>query len=391
VLTGHRVVLIAAALAAATGFARKPAPTSGVIVHEWGTFTSVAGEDGRAVGWFPLDGPVDLPCFVRRSYPVSSKGAMFARVRMETPVIYFYTGEGITLDVHVGFRQGLITEHFPPARVTPEKIAPGEMIDPGLESSIRWREVRILPGAAPEFLTENSPNHYYAARATDAAPIEVGGDRERFLFYRGVGNFDVPVAATVVQGNDVIVTGVTGSAVPAMMLFENRGGSMGYRLHTGQSGPVLLSRAEANDGEEGLEAVRAALQRMLEAQGLYSREASAMIDTWRDSWFTEGSRLFYVVPQETIDAVLPLRIDPAPGRVVRVFVGRLELATDATLADIRAAALAGDEQGLRKYGRFLQPFADRLLAGTGARAERATLARNLEVAPRFAPTASACR
>ena len=389
--TKHRVVLIAAALVVATGFARRPTPTSGVIVHEWGTFTSVAGEDGHAVAWFPLDGPVDLPCFVRRSYQVSSKGAMFARVRMETPVIYFYTSEAVTLDVQVGFRQGLITEYFPPAQVTPEKVAPGEMIEPGLESSINWRDVRILPGAAPEFLTESSPNHYYAARATGAAPIEAGGDRERFLFYRGVGNFDMPITATVVQGDDVIVTRVTGNAVSTMMLFENRGGRIGYRLHTGQSGPVLLSRAELNDGEDGIDSVRAALRRMLEDAGLYPREASAMIETWQDSWFTEGARIFYLVPRASIDAVLPLRIDPAPARPTRVFVGRLELATDATLSDIRTAALSSDEARLRKYGRFLQPFADRLLARTDSRAERATLTRKLEADQRFAPTASACR
>ena len=96
-LTRHRVVLIAAALAVATGFARRPAITSDTVVHEWGTFTSVSGEDGRAVSWFPLDGPVDLPCFVGRSYPLSPKGAMFARVRMETPVLYFYTSRDATV------------------------------------------------------------------------------------------------------------------------------------------------------------------------------------------------------------------------------------------------------------------------------------------------------
>jgi hypothetical protein len=33
-------------------------------VHEWGTFTSVAAEDGTAVEWVPQQGPRDLPCFV---------------------------------------------------------------------------------------------------------------------------------------------------------------------------------------------------------------------------------------------------------------------------------------------------------------------------------------
>ena len=35
-----------------------------LVVHEWGTFTSIAGPDGQAVQWRPLTGPSDLPCFV---------------------------------------------------------------------------------------------------------------------------------------------------------------------------------------------------------------------------------------------------------------------------------------------------------------------------------------
>jgi len=85
-----------------------------------------------------------------------------------------------------------------------------------------------------------------------------------------------------------------------------------------------------------------------------------MVETWRDSWFTEGTRLFYIVPSRMVDDILPLRIDPAPARVARVFVGRLELATAATLSDISAAARAGNYARLLEYGRFLRPFAERL-------------------------------
>lgn len=387
-LTRFRAVLVAAALATASGFAQTPARTTDVIVHEWGTFTSVAGEDGRAVAWFPLEGPVDLPCFVERSYPVSPKGAMLASVRMETPVLYFYAPHDTTVDVRVGFRQGLITEYFPPARLKPETVAPSRLIEPGLESTILWRGVRILPDARPEFLTEGAPNHYYAARATDAAPIEVGSDRERFLFYRGAGNFALPLTATVVQGNDVVAGG---TGVAAMMLFENRGGRIGHRVQHDGAARVLLSRPELRNDEESIDAVRASLERILETQGLYPPEARAMIETWRDSWFTEGARLFYVLSQETVDAVLPLRIDPAPAHVARVFVGRFELATDATLADIRSAALSGDVAAMRQYGRFLRPFSDRLLARTD-RADRDALAKRLSsVTQTFISPATACR
>jgi hypothetical protein len=38
-----------------------------LTVHEWGTFTSVAGPSGEAVAWLPFENPAaqsDLPCFV---------------------------------------------------------------------------------------------------------------------------------------------------------------------------------------------------------------------------------------------------------------------------------------------------------------------------------------
>lgn len=107
---------------------------------------------------------------------------------------------------------------------------------------------------------------------------------------------------------------------------------------------------------------------MLVAQGLYPPEANAMIETWRSSWFEEGTRLLYVVPPRTVDAVLPLQIDPMPAHVARVFVGRLELATGAALADITAAARTNDRTKLEKYGRFVRPFVERVLAhGVSAR------------------------
>ena len=62
-LTPIAILLALSTLAAA----HAPANASGpLVVHEWGTFTSVAGQDGRAVDWLPLSGPPDLPCFVDR-------------------------------------------------------------------------------------------------------------------------------------------------------------------------------------------------------------------------------------------------------------------------------------------------------------------------------------
>ena len=75
----------------------------------------MAGQDGFAEEWVPPQGPGDLPCFVDR-LPSNVKGWMPATVRMETPVVYFYSPDEKTVDVRVRFRQGLITSGIP-ARV----------------------------------------------------------------------------------------------------------------------------------------------------------------------------------------------------------------------------------------------------------------------------------
>src|SRR4051812_11029335 len=90
------------------------------VVHEWGTFTSVQGADGIQIEWNPLI-KTDLPTFVysrnvqqggfAKGYQLSDflgKGAMPSFVRMETPVIYFYSEKECTADVRVHFPLGRI-------------------------------------------------------------------------------------------------------------------------------------------------------------------------------------------------------------------------------------------------------------------------------------------
>ncbi len=95
-------------LAVAAGPASSPPP---LTVHEWGTFTSIAGPDGQAVRWLtvPFTQQSDLPCFVERS-PTNVKAALAGTVRMETPVLYFYAPRPLDASVHVAFQQGLLTE-----------------------------------------------------------------------------------------------------------------------------------------------------------------------------------------------------------------------------------------------------------------------------------------
>src|ERR1700730_3200507 len=92
-----------------------PLLTNDLTVHEWGTFTSVAGEDGLAVVWDSLACPNDLPGFVNDFGYRGFKWRLQGTVRMETPVMYFYSPRELTANVMVRFPHGLITEWYPQA------------------------------------------------------------------------------------------------------------------------------------------------------------------------------------------------------------------------------------------------------------------------------------
>ena len=152
------LALVATTFAAGAG-ARAEDSKPRLVAHEWGTFTSVAGEDGNAVPWAPLSGPSDLPCFVYRGLVLKSELA--ATVRMETPVLYFYAPRPMTLDVHVAFTNGQITEWYPQAW-EPDGTTGGR---------IAWR-VDAMPAGinsvAPQLPSTQGASHYFAARNTDS-------------------------------------------------------------------------------------------------------------------------------------------------------------------------------------------------------------------------------
>ena len=329
-----------------------------LTVHEWGTFTTVAGADGQAIDWLPLSGPNDLPCFVEHfGNSVLTKyspdfGAKLtyaeaatrlrAKVRMETPVLYFYSPREENLNVKVDFPSGLISEWYPHADVGQMGLQENTLTTKGgAGSHLEWSNVRVRPGATPKFASDGRGSHYYAARTTDALPVRVGDKDEKFLFYRGVGNFPVPLSAEVTATGKISIANTGIDSIPAIVLFENRGGKIGYRVQREFRGQVTLDRPQLNGD---IASLRHDLEKTLTDSGLYAKEAQAMVETWRDSWFEEGTRVFYMLPQRAVDQILPLNIKPAPVHTVRSFVGRMEVIT---------ADMLKDPLALQKYGRFL--------------------------------------
>ena len=119
-----------------------------------------------------------------------------------------------------------------------------------------------------------------------------------------------------------------------------------------------------------------------------------MIETWRDSWFEEGTRLLYIASRKSVDTILPLRITPAPTAVERVFVGRMEIVTPRTLDTVREAILTDDMTTFGRYRRFVDPITRRITASLAGSA-RVTFEQQLQRAYGMyygsRPPTTACR
>jgi hypothetical protein len=253
----------------------------------------------------------------------------------------------------------VITEWYPHAsHVEPVGNLYGESLHrAGARGSIAWDSVTLAPAGRPEFPGEDRNNHYFAARMTSSTPLRVktpaGEQQEKFLFYRGVSTFSVPLSATLGTEGKLRVKNLGDQEIPTTILFERRGEKVGYRIGGSLKSEAILDSPELTASIDDL---ARDLVGILVSQGLYQDEAQAMVETWRNSWFEEGSRLLYIVPPAFVNDVLPLSIKPAPVQTVRVFVGRLELITTATAEEVETAFASHDTATLQAYGRFLEPI-----------------------------------
>jgi hypothetical protein len=313
-----RVKIAAAALLgtllAAAATAKDP---KGFVVHEWGTFSTFSGSDGAYLKFSPDDR--GLPEFVYNRHRDVKGGLPDAFVSLETPVTYFYSDRDRTASVQVEFPRGLMTDWYPlPSR------PPGQ--------GLRWDDIKILANAKPELPMSNGRgDRYYAARETDSNALQVTAQgktqNEKFLFYRGVGDFQMPMTIRALGKGEFSVKNTGKDAVPGFFLIRVEGNKVffepGGQISTGQE-----IRLHESDRASTTEKLGDAVAALLMEQGLYEKEAKAMVKTWSSDWFgDEGTRVLYVVAEPLTNGLLPIRIDPKPDQIVRVLVGRHDLLT----------------------------------------------------------------
>jgi hypothetical protein len=391
-----------AAAAATRGIAGDEAgtkdPSDRFVVHEWGTFTSMQGTDGVVLEGLTRE-EESLPHFVYsrsevRDCPLRAQGWKGLEVapervtqKMETPVIYFHSAKPRRVRVRVDFVKGLLTQWFPVSDLLgpPEGArAEGPLDVSKVDRSFLQWDVDLQPAGtkcpadAPAVAADDP---WSFAREVEAnwlrtAPRQGPGragpvETERYLFYRGLGNFELPLDAAMWVDDAVVLRNRGDVAIAGALVYEIRG-DQGRITETSllSAGATTKAVLPGGDSWGPVADVEGKLQTWvkdrLTKEGLHDDEARAMVRTWTRSWFrTEGTRVLWFVPRGAVDKILPLSVDPAPDELIRVLVGRTEVIPPAVAAEVEAAVrdrYAEDEAKrtaaearLARLGRFVEP------------------------------------
>jgi hypothetical protein len=335
-----------------------------LVVHEWGTFTSLQDETGRSLGGLNTDDePVPEFChdlnglLVARPAeypPVFFKGVPACHpdvaMRLETPVIYFHPPAGaaapLTASVKVTFRGGWLTQFYPAAEA--DGFSGLGRLTEDTTGSLAWNHLKIgVEAAGPQ----TSERVWTAPRAVKAASVSAtNGESEKFLFYRGVAHLVCPLQVSRTadgqtlegrpQCQDAVASREPLPIAHLWLASFRPDGTCAFRAlspvtlgpaASRASAPPLFSvPAQFVSGDYSaprLSALRREMHAALEEAGLFADEADALLNTWELSYFkSPGLRLFFIVPRAWTDYYLPLEVS-VPCEIKRAMVGRLELVT----------------------------------------------------------------
>ncbi len=271
----------------------KKAP--GLVVHEWGTFTGISGSDGVPLQFYPTNN--DLPPFATEEV-LLLKMSLNGTVSLETPVTYFYAREALKVRVKAEFPGGVFTNWYPHAKSTRRER----------DGVIEWNEVEVLPGQKADLPGAGEKGRYFLARDAGANLLRVKSEKkiydthniekveektqyEQFLFYRGVGHAKLPVRVVNNSTGVFEMENVSGDTIADYFAVHVKDRKL-QLLHGSELKPGATGRFDFRKVSGEGDALDEALVKALVAQGLYEKEARAMVATWRDAWFEEeGTRV----------------------------------------------------------------------------------------------------
>ena len=325
-------------------------------VHEWGTFTVVQNDQGETlVGVNTDDEP--LPSFVYKKYfginNEEKQTAGFSkslpryinrkmRMRLETPVVYFYPKEnmaGKAFDFQAEFMNGVISEVYPK---TFDIQKEGPRLESPLSQAI-WKNITITK--SEKFPVTDNPV-WLEPRKVNAKPVQVDEEVEKYLFYRGLGENDIPLH--VVTNRETKKIEIFSEEKKSLVeepkysienLWYVNVDSQGKIIYKKLSGFTVDSNLRTkkidfsseftkDEKKNDYQSLISSMKDALVKEGLFVEEASAMLKTWEHAYFKQtGSRIFYMVPRLWVDKNLPIKVS-VDSKIERAMIGRIEIISD---------------------------------------------------------------
>lgn len=338
-----------------------------LVIHHSGTFTvlqddvgSIGGLNTDEANFFaplavaepsPLVGVKRLGDLASRYVSSVPRPALTTTMVLERSVLHVHLPPGestATFDISVKFSHGLLTRFHPDADVwingQQQPRGPHYAIHPpwpreDTVSSLTWSKVRA--GSVGEQISSVPASQVLPTVA--AALLTVGEQRHYALSYRGLGHLDPPVRAFHVYPRDYGL--VVHPRPEELWLVDVRdNGTAAVRrvkkLTVDHDGIDFVNDQFA-ETDYDTAAIPTLLQELYAAvitDGLFADEAQNLLQASNISHVTfPGRRLLFLAPQTWIAEQLPVTITRET-RIVRSFVGCIELVTDAQRAALAKIA-----------------------------------------------------
>ncbi|MCA9298224.1 MAG: hypothetical protein KDA28_04110, partial [Phycisphaerales bacterium] len=281
-------------------------PGPGLVVHEWGTFTSVQSSDGGMLEGLHHEEHA-LPSFV---YGRASSAEYFecpptkcmemhpegVTQKLETPVLYFYSQEPVEVSVDVSFPNGILSEWYPDVVSYAPELYDWDIVADG---EMSWT-VDVVPGPV-DVIPVPEEDIWAPSRRVASTPVFAGGEAERFIFYRGLGDFTLPFVVESLEGGGLRIRNDSEDTIPAVFVhYVDPEAGEGMIASVGPLPPlselviedptfVPGPKEEPLPVDELVPFASDLVAAELVASGLFADEARAMVDTWSTSYFgSEG-------------------------------------------------------------------------------------------------------
>jgi hypothetical protein len=303
-------------------------PLKGFAVHEWGVFSvthdlTYANADRRA----ELE---ELPKFMYGQMTTRELPKHFIPRRVRKPVVFFHAPGPLTVEFRVAFAEGLPLVWWPATEAP--SIDDGASLQPVNLPPARelfWRLHLDKPPyqvGKPAELKEVGTGHWVKALRevkADNVFVEVGQrgvelERERFVYYDGLIPRGKGAAITVEKGR-VSLTNEAKHPLYDVTVVDRRTPDKPRVARVAKLDAGAKRDADLAAAARWPEKAAQTLQDQLKDAGLNEDEAKSLVVVWTREFFeADGVTLFYRLPQEEYDRLLPLTIKPRPEKLVRI-------------------------------------------------------------------------